>query len=67
MNRLKELRKRRNFTQQKVSMDLNISRESLSHYETGRDNIPNDLLIRFAKYYNTTTDYILCVDKYEEK
>ncbi len=48
-------------------MDLDISRESLSHYETGRDNIPNDLLIRFAKYYNTTTDYILCVDKYEEK
>ena len=62
MNRLKELRKQKGVTQQKVSMDLNISRESISHYETGRDDIPNDLLIVFARYYRTTIDNILCFD-----
>ena len=27
--------------------------------ETGKRNIPNEILIKFAKLYNTSTDYIL--------
>ena len=33
---LKSIRKQRKFSQLKVAMDLNISREALSHYETGK-------------------------------
>ncbi len=65
MNRLKELRKKHKWTQQKVSLDLHLSRESISHYETGRDDIPTRTLLLFSKYYQTTTDYILCADLYD--
>ena len=33
---LKNIRKKRNLNQQKVAMDLNISREALSFYENGK-------------------------------
>lgn len=36
MRGLREIRKKRGFSQQKVAMDLNISREALSYYENGK-------------------------------
>ena len=33
---LKTIRKQKNLNQLKVAMDLNISREALSHYENGK-------------------------------
>lgn len=34
MKGLKQIRKKWKYSQQKVAMDLNISRESISYYET---------------------------------
>ena len=56
---LKNIRKQRNLNQQKVAMDLNISRESISYYENGKRDIPTDVLIRLAAFYETSTDYLL--------
>ena len=33
---LKEIRRKKGYSQVKVSMELNMSREALSHYENGR-------------------------------
>ena len=33
---LKEIRKKKGYTQLKVAMDLSISREDLSYYENGK-------------------------------
>ena len=59
-NRLREIRKRKGYTQQKVAMDLNLSQNSISRYESGVREADYDLLVRFADYYNVSIDYILC-------
>lgn len=58
-NRLRELRKQKGYTQQKVALDLNLSQNSISRYEKGIREADYDLLIRFADYYNVSIDYIL--------
>lgn len=38
---------------------LNCSQQVYSNYELGQRDIPTDILIKLAKYYGTSTDYIL--------
>ena len=59
-NRLREIRKQKGYTQQNVAMDLNLSQNSISRYESGVREADYDLLVRFADYYNVSIDYILC-------
>ena len=40
-------------------MDLFMSQNSISRYETGAREAGYELLIRFADYYNVSIDYIL--------
>ena len=63
-NNLKEIRKSKNLLQTKVAMDLNITQETISSYETGRVFPSSDMLIKLANYYNTSIDYFLCRTKY---
>ena len=49
----------RNLNQQKVAMDLNISREALSHYETGRREPSLDMLRKLSAYFNVSIDYLV--------
>lgn len=60
VNRLYELRKSRNLTQTALSLRLNLSLSRISAYENG-ENIPCDVLIVLAKFYDVSIDYILCV------
>lgn len=57
--RLKELRKSRNISQQKLAMDLNINQNSVSRYETGEREADYATLIRLADYFNVSLDYLL--------
>ncbi len=59
-NRLRDLRLSHGYTQIKVALDLNLSQNSISRYETGDHEASYDLLIRFADYYGVSVDYILC-------
>ena len=59
MLRLKELREDNDLKQSEISEKLNLTQAAYSYYETGKRNIPNEILIKFAKLYNTSTDYIL--------
>ncbi|MBR3475287.1 MAG: helix-turn-helix transcriptional regulator [Oscillospiraceae bacterium] len=58
-NRLRELRKQNRYTQLKVALDLNLSQNSVSRYETGAHEAGYELLIRFADYYGVSIDYLL--------
>lgn len=49
----------RNLNQQKVAMDLNISREALSHYENGKRDPSLDMLNKLSKYFNVSIDYLI--------
>lgn len=57
--RLKEIRKSRNITQLKLAMDLNISQNSISRYETGEREADYAMLIKLADYFNISIDYLL--------
>lgn len=59
MKGLKAVRKMRNLNQQKVAMDLNISREALSHYENGKRDPSLDMLNKLSKYFNVSIDYLI--------
>lgn len=64
-NNLKEIRNRYGLLQTKVAMDLNITQETVSSYETGRVLPSSDMLIKLADYYNTSIDYLLRRTKYD--
>lgn len=56
---LKEIRKKKGYSQLKVAMDLNISREALSYYENGQ-RCPNlEMLVKMSDYFNVSIDYLI--------
>ena len=57
--RVKDLREDRNLTQKEIAEYLQIKQPQYSRYERGLRDIPTDVLIRLAQFYNTSTDYIL--------
>ncbi len=57
--RLKELREDNDLTQEAVAKFLNIKQNTYCQYENGQRQLPLDCLIDLAKFYKTTTDYIL--------
>lgn len=57
--RLRELRKGRGMTQQKLASELSMTQKRISHYEIG-DHEPNFVaLILFADYFDVSVDYLL--------
>ena len=64
-NNLKLIRNSKKLLQTKVAMDLNITQETISSYETGRVFPSSDMLIKLANYYKTSIDYILGRTNYD--
>lgn len=59
MNRLKDLREDNDLYQKDIAKILNISQTGYSKYETETNDIPTNILIKLALYYETSIDYIL--------
>ena len=57
--RLKELREDNDLRQIDVAKYLNVLQNTYSQYENGQRQIPLNLLVQLALFYNTSTDYIL--------
>lgn len=64
---LKSLRKERNLNQLKVALDLNISREALSHYENGKRSPDIDMLRKLSDYFNVSIDFIINGAEFTQK
>ena len=56
---LKLIRKQRNLNQQKVAMDLNISRECLSYYDNGKREPSLALLVKMSEYFNVSINFLI--------
>ena len=56
---LRENRKKKGYSQLKVALDLNISREALSYYENGRRSPDLELLVSLSKYFGKSIDYLI--------
>ena len=57
--RLRDLREDADLPQKDLAEYLRCSQVSYSYYELGRRDIPTDVLIRLAQFYQTSTDYLL--------
>ena len=57
--RIKDLREDNNLTQVQLANYLQIKQNTYSQYENGQRQIPIASLIALARFYKTSTDYIL--------
>ena len=66
--RIRDLREDHDLTQKQVAQILGMSQTGYSKYETGENDIPTMVLIKLAKFYNTSVDYLLgetdCRERY---
>lgn len=60
---LRDLREDCDFTQEVVAKYLGISQHTYSEYERGKVELPIKHLMKLAKLYHTSTDYILGLSK----
>ncbi|AKX95661.1 transcriptional regulator [Moorella thermoacetica] len=69
--RIKELREKIGLTQEELAERVQISRSALANYESGYREPKGEILVRFAKALNTSTDFLLGnevkVDKTNDK
>ncbi|MBR1816815.1 MAG: helix-turn-helix transcriptional regulator [Lachnospiraceae bacterium] len=59
IKRIRDLREDNDLTQTELGNILHISQRTYSHYEMGTRDIPIELLVQLAHFYNTSVDYIL--------
>ncbi|MGN0447594.1 MAG: helix-turn-helix domain-containing protein [Acutalibacteraceae bacterium] len=57
--RLKDIREDKDLTQREIAEYLHIRQNTYSQYENGQRSLPTEILIMLAKYFETSTDYIL--------
>lgn len=57
--RIRNLREDRDLSQTKVAKMLGMSQTGYSKYETGENDIPTAVLIKLARFYGTSIDYLL--------
>lgn len=60
-NRIRELRKNLNMSQEALAEIISTTQQAVSRMENYAYDIPSDLLIKMADLFNVTTDYILGV------
>ena len=59
MNRIKELRESKGMTQVRLSIELEVSQETVSAYEKGKHYPSVEVLIKLSEIFDASTDYIL--------
>ena len=59
--RIRDLREDNDLTQKKIAEVLGVKYNVYQRYELGTSKMPIHHLITLAQYYNTSTDYILCL------
>ena len=58
-NRIRDLREDKDMNQTQIAKILDMSQTGYSKYETGENDIPTTILIKLARFYNTSIDYLL--------
>ena len=57
--RIKDLREDSDLTQKQIAGLLHVKQNTYSQYENGHRQLPIECLLTLAKFYKTSTDYIL--------
>ena len=68
--RIRDLREDKDMTQTQIAKMLGMSQTGYSKYETGENDVPTTILIKLARFYNTSIDFLLgetdCPRRYDE-
>lgn len=64
---LKKIRKEKKLNQQKIALDLNISRESLSYYENGKREPSLELLKTMSDYFNVSIHFLITGEEFKKR
>ena len=64
---LRLIRKQKKYTQLKVAMALNISREALSHYENGKRSPDIQTLRILSAYFGVSIDFLINGKEYDRR
>ena len=67
MRRLRDLREDKDLNQIELADLIGCSQATYSRYESGALGVPSDVLIKLAKFYNVSVDYILEIASLEYK
>ena len=59
MNRLKELRTARGFSQERLAREIGTSQQTISRIEAGKALIPTDLAVNASDFFHISLDYLL--------
>lgn len=59
INRLKEIREDRDYKQSDIAKVLGTTQQQYSKYELGIQLISVERLVKLAKFYNTSVDYLI--------
>ena len=59
IERLKEIREDKDYKQSDIAKVLNTTQQQYSKYELGLQVIPVERLVKLAKLYNTSVDYLI--------
>lgn len=60
LNRIKQLRNEKQIKQDILAKFLGIEIAGISKLETGRVALKDEYIVKLAKYFNVSTDYLLC-------
>ncbi len=63
--RIRDLREDADMTQTQVAQYLGMSQTGYSKYETGENDIPTQVLIKLARFYHVSIDYLLGVSDHK--
>ena len=63
-NRIKQLREEQNMTQVRLSIELEVSQETISAYESGKHYPSVASLLRLSEIFHVSCDYILGLSDY---
>ncbi|MBQ7499611.1 MAG: helix-turn-helix transcriptional regulator [Clostridia bacterium] len=58
-HRIRDLREDKDLRQKDIADLLNCTQVAYSRYELGTRDIPTDVLIKLARFHNTSIDYLL--------
>ncbi|ADK16708.1 helix-turn-helix domain-containing protein [Clostridium ljungdahlii] len=64
-DKIKDLRKLKKITQQKLAKSIGLSQSSIGMIESNKQGASNETLVKLAKLFDVTVDYLLGTDEIE--
>ena len=64
---MKKIRKQKGYSQVKVAMDLSMTQEAISLYETGKRSPDINTLLIFSDYFDVSVDYLIKGEEFTPK